>query len=103
MNLFRSDKTSGVNSTQSFFKMEKIYITDSIKILNNPDILNYRACRVVFYLTIYETDSQGHKDRFSPHMHKLALTKIRLVSGDILFILMNDSKVTAWLWRQNPV
>lgn len=59
ISLYTSDKTGGVDRTY-VFKMEKI--TGCVKILNNPDIVNYRTCRVVFYLTIYETDSQGNKD-----------------------------------------
>lgn len=65
----------------SFLKMEKIL--DCIKILNNPDFVNYRTCQVV-YLTIY--DSQGYKDWrkmyisltcTNSHTHtQLALTKI---------------------------
>lgn len=66
--------------------MEKI--SDCIKILNNPDIVNYRTCRVVFFsLTIYEhRDTKTGENVHLPHMHKLAHNlhsqNIRLIGGD---------------------
>lgn len=85
--------------------MEKIL--DCIKILNNPDFVNYRTCQVV-YLTIY--DSQGYKDgrkmyisltcinSHTTHTHKNK-TDYRYPS----LKRVNVSKVTTWMWWQIPV
>lgn len=56
------DKTGEVDRTFLFFSSLKWKIFDCIKILNNPDIVNYRTSQVVLSLTIYETESHGYKD-----------------------------------------